>query len=104
MFLAFSDKIFYIKGYPLGGQIYFEILINSIGGNTPVLCGKQFFLLIHISIFISFYKIDVVSAGAKRFSSSGNDKSAVTCRVFRSSMFSEVLEEYLEEDESLELQ
>ena len=39
MLLAFSDKIFYIKGYALGGQIYFEIPINSIGGNTPILCG-----------------------------------------------------------------
>jgi hypothetical protein len=37
--LAFSDKIFYIKGYALGGQIYSEILINSIGGNTPFLGG-----------------------------------------------------------------
>jgi hypothetical protein len=39
MILAFSDKVLYIKGYALGRQIYSEILINSIGGNTPALSG-----------------------------------------------------------------
>ncbi len=38
-FLIFSDKIFDVKGYGLGGQINFEIPINSGGGNTPGLCG-----------------------------------------------------------------
>jgi hypothetical protein len=38
MLLALSNKVFYIIGHALGRQIYFEIPINSIGRDTPLLC------------------------------------------------------------------
>jgi hypothetical protein len=39
MISAFSDKIFDIKRHTLGSQINSEVVIDSIGGNTPALCG-----------------------------------------------------------------